>query len=121
MAGEAALRAACSRLLGALAFALATLAGLAGIPTHAECVEASDFIANAAHARDNGMHRAAFIERMQSDFATLRAFPPALRWFARDDADERFLLDAATAVFDHPRAPSQHRAAFLALCLARAA
>ena len=121
MAGEAALRAGGSRFLGALVFSLAAQASQAGIPTPAECVEASDFIANAAHARDNGMQRDAFLGRMQSDFATLRAFPPALRWFARDDVDERFLLDAATAVFDHPRTPSQHRAAFLALCLARAA
>ena len=120
MAGEA-LRAAFSRVLGALVFSLAAQAGQAGIPTPAECVEASDFIANAAHARDNGMKRDAFLERMQSDFATLRAFPPALRWFARDAADERFLINAATTVFDSPLAPSQHRAAFLALCLARAA
>src|SRR5687768_6880794 len=80
----------CNRLLSALAFALVSAAGHAGVPTLAECDEASDFIANAAHARDNGMQRDAFLERMQADFVTPRAFPPALRWFARDDADERF-------------------------------
>jgi len=121
MAGETALRARCRRLVGPLALALVAHAGHAGVPTLAECDEASDFIANAAHARDNGMQRDAFLERMQADFATVRAFPSALRWFARDDADERFLIDAAAAVFDSPRAPSQHRAAFLALCRARAA
>ena len=120
MAGDAAPCAACLRLAGVLAIALAARASHASVPTLADCLEASDFIANAAHARDNGMHREAFLDRMRADFAATRAFPAALRWFTRDGDDEHFLLTAAADVFDRPRAPSQHRTAFLAGCIERA-
>ena len=93
----------------------------AGVPTLAECFEASDFIANAARARDNGMGREAFLARMEADFIVIRAFPPALRWFVRDGDDERFLLDAAARVFDRPRQADGHQSDFLADCLARLA
>ena len=91
----------------------------AGVPTLSDCVEGSDFIANAAHSRDNGMGRDAFVARMQDDFVVIRSFPPALRWFAKDHDDERFLLAAVARVYERPRTPAQHRADFLVTCLER--
>ncbi len=91
----------------------------AGVPTLPDCVEGSDFIANAAHARDNGMLRDTFLARMEEDFVVIRAFPPALRWFVKDRDDERFLLEAVARVYERPRAPAQHRADFFGVCLER--
>jgi len=85
----------------------------------AECLEGSDFIANAARARDNGLARASFLERLDADFMAIRAFPPALRWFAHDADDERFLRGAAQDVFDRPQSPEMHRTDFLRACFAR--
>lgn len=85
----------------------------------ADCFEGSDFIANAAVARENGMSRDAFLDRMEEDFQLIQAFPPALRWFAHDEDDARFLLQSAREVFDAPDAPEGHRAHFLAACFAR--
>ena len=87
--------------------------------TMAECFEGSDFIANAALARENGMSRAAFIGRLEEDLELIRSYPPELRWFAKDREDEAFLHDWARRVFDQPQAPEQHRARFLAACLDR--
>ena len=67
-------------------------------------------------ARDNGMSRAAFLDRLEEDLTMIRAYPPALRWFAKDAADERLLHDAAAEVFDAPRRPDVHRARFLEIC-----
>jgi hypothetical protein len=104
--------------------ALAAMAGCldagASSPSVTECFEGSDFIVNAAHARENGMSRAAFLAQMEEDFMLIQAFPPELRWFAKDADDERLLLDAARDVFDAPAAPEDHRARFLAVCFARA-
>ena len=110
------LAAACVRSLAVTAVASAAHAG---VPTLHDCLEASEFIANAAHARDNGMLRDTFLARMEEDFVVIRAFPPALRWFAKDGDDERFLLDAAARVYDRPQPPAQHHADFLAVCLER--
>ncbi len=85
----------------------------------ADCFEGSDFIAHAALARDNGMSRDAFMGRLEEDLLLIHAFPPALRWFAKDDADEVFLTLAAREVFDTPDTPEGHRARFLASCLGR--
>lgn len=108
------------RIRGAVVVAVWLLAGgaVAGTHTVAECFEGSDFVANAARARDNGMSRAAFLERLEEDLMMIRAYPPALRWFAKDVADERMLHDAAADVFDAPRRPDSHRARFLEICLA---
>lgn len=106
--------------LAVLAGALAVTSAHAGVPSLAECKEGSDFIANAAHARDNGIGRDDFLGRMAGDFEAVRALPVALRWFVKDRDDEHFLLDAAARVFDRPQAPSRHRAEFLDLCLQRA-
>jgi hypothetical protein len=85
----------------------------------ADCFEGSDFIFNAAVARENGMSGDAFLGRMEEDFQLIHAFPPALRWFAHDEEDERFLFQSAREVFDAPDAPEGHRAHFLAACFAR--
>jgi hypothetical protein len=106
--------------LAAVGLAFAANAALAGVPTLVECAEASDFIANAARARDNGIARSAFLARLDDDLIVIRAFPVSLRWFAKDVEDERLLLDAAARVFDRPGAPEAHHADFLASCLERA-
>jgi hypothetical protein len=108
-------RAFAVRSLAVAAAASVALAVQAGVPTLPDCLEGSEFIANAARARDNGMHRDTFLARMEEDFAVIRAF----RWFAKDDDDERFLIDAAARVYDRPQAPAQHHADFLAVCLER--
>jgi len=87
--------------------------------TVGECFEGSDFIANAARARDNGMPRADFLDRMEEDFVLIHAYPPQLRWFVKDEDDERFLREAVREVFDAPDAPDAHRARFLAACFSR--
>ena|SRR5690349_814255 len=108
----------------ALSVALVTLVAGAshassGTSTLGECFEAADFIGNAARSRDNGMSREAFIGRLEDDLVVIRAFPPGMRWFAKDAADERFLLQAAARVYDVPLPPAQHHAEFLAACLER--
>ena len=85
----------------------------------AECFEGSDFIVNAALARENGVSRAAFLGRLEDDLELIQAFPPQLRWFAKDAEDERFLYESARLVFDAPEAPERHRARFLAACFTR--
>ena len=105
-------------LVVAVALGMAS-AAYASTHTVTECFEGSDFIGNAAIARDNGMSRGAFLSRIQDDFALIRAYPPELRWFAKDADDERLLFDAAAEVFDAPRVPDVHRAHFLALCFER--
>lgn len=105
-----------------IAFAAAiacALTAYASSPTVDECYEGSDFIANAALARENGMSREAFLGHMEEDFLLIQAYPPELRWFAKDEDDERFLLAAAREVFDTPDTPEGHRARFLAACFAR--
>ena len=85
-----------------------------------ECFEGSDFIANAALARENGMSRADFLGRLEEDFELIQAYPPQLRWFAKDRDDESFLYESAREVFDVPEPPERHRARFLAACFNRA-
>ena len=34
-----------------------------------ECIEGADFIGNAAYSRDNGMARAAFLDRLEAHLA----------------------------------------------------
>lgn len=96
-------------------------AGTAGEKSLAECVEAGDFIANAARSRDNGMTREDFLARLDEDLAAIRAFPPALRWFAQDDDDERLLKSAARDVFERPLPPERHAGAFLDRCFGHVA
>ncbi|MEP7207813.1 MAG: hypothetical protein ABI920_12810 [Casimicrobiaceae bacterium] len=84
-----------------------------------ECAQAAQFIGNAAKARDLGMSREEFIAHMEADFQVIRAFPPQLRWFAENEQDEEFLLNAARDVFDHPAAPESHARRFVRACLTR--
>ena len=93
---------------------------LAGIPTYEECQQGGEFIRNAALARDAGMTRQAFLERMAQDFVLIRALPQELRWFVKDAADEAFFLAAAAEVFDRPQRPAHHESDFLSACGERA-
>ena len=106
------------RVAGLLA-AWACVSAPASTLSIAECFEGSDFIANAALARENGVSRAVFLGRLEEDLQLIQAFPPELRWFAKDREDGAFLVDWARRVFDQPAAPEQHRARFLAACLDR--
>ena len=108
----------CYQALIAAALA-APMCASASVPTLSDCFEASDFIANAALSRDNGMTRDAFLNRLTGDFAAIRAFPADLRWFVRDEDDERFLENAAEHVFDVPSTPADHRRQFLQACFER--
>ena len=105
----------------ALAVGVHATAARASHPSLTECVEGSDFIGNAALARDSGMSEQQFIDRMRQDFTLIHAFPQELRWFAHDLDDESFLLGAARDVFDRPAPPEEHRRAFLQVCFLRMA
>ena len=89
--------------------------------TAEECAEGADFIRNAAYSRDNGLRADAYLRRMDDDLAMIRAVPPALRWFVRDDDDEALLRQAAVSVFVAPRDPREHHREFLATCRATVA
>lgn len=84
-----------------------------------ECFEAGDFIAHAAEARDNGITKTEFVERLVADVYLIQAFPPELRWFVVDPDDAEFLQSEASRVFDSPRSPEMHRADFLSRCFNR--
>lgn len=96
-------------------------AGHAGRPTMNECFEASDFMRNAALARDAGVRSDVFLGRMEDDFGAMDAFPAELRWFAHDPDDEAFLLAEARAVFERPGPAEAHRTDFLRACVERMA
>src|SRR4051812_13982100 len=107
-------------LAAALLLAGASLfAGGASATDPEECAQAGQFLANAARARDEGMPKDEFLAHMESDFQVIRAFPPEMRWFAETDDDERFLLNAAREVFDHPAAPESHARRFVRASLTR--
>jgi hypothetical protein len=108
----------CRRVAIAALLAAAPMAWC-GSPTVGECLEGADFIANAASARDNGMSREAFLRRLDDDLTLIHVFPPELRWFAKDEDDERLLQMAARQVFDQPESRESHRARFLDACFAR--
>ena len=107
------------RALAAAVAALVAAGAHASVPTMTECLEGSDFIANAAIARDNGIARDAFVERLEADMMLIHAFPPELRWFVKDADDERFLHGQVETVFDAPATPADHRKAFLRACFRR--
>ena len=90
-----------SRSLLFIAFAAGALAPAAAhVPTLQECLEGGDFIAHAAEARDNGMAREEFLERLVADIRLIQAYPPQLRWFVADADDATFLHEEASRVFD---------------------
>jgi hypothetical protein len=107
-------------VLGA-ALLIASGAALAHKPTAAECMEAGDFIRNAALSRDGGATRKFFLDRLQQDYVMIRAFRPELRWFVLDPDDEEFLQAEVLLVFDAPLAGEQHRTDFLERCALRPA
>jgi len=84
-----------------------------------ECLEGGDFISHAAQARDNGMAKSDFIDRLAADVHVIQAFPRELRWFVLDTEDAEFLESEAALVFDLPREPDAHRADFLSRCFDR--
>jgi hypothetical protein len=93
----------------------------AHLPTLQECFEGGDFIAHAAEARDNGMTKEQFLERLVADIRLIQSFPPQLRWFVADADDASFLHEEASRVFDARRSPNAHRAQFLSRCFDRSA
>ena len=103
----------------AIALIIFILNTTAHSPSKEECVEASDFIRNAALSRENGVDRTTFITKIIDDFALIKSFPAELRWFVQDTEDEEFLLKAATEVFEHPTEPNVHQRNFLKACIIR--
>ena len=108
------------RLIAAAALAWSACCA-AQVHSPGECSEGGDFIRNAALSRDGGMTRESFVGRLEGDMQTIRAFPPALRWFVHDADDERFLRIEVEAVFDKPETSEGHRAGFMARCTERSA
>ncbi|MEO8158107.1 MAG: hypothetical protein ABI648_09950 [Betaproteobacteria bacterium] len=84
--------------------------------TPAECNEGGEFIRNAALARDNGVTREFFVNRLTEDLIVIQSFPTELRWFVQDASDEKLLSDAVFKVFDEPMKADQHEAAFIGAC-----
>jgi len=117
-------RAAVSKLFSALLLA-AALSGTTSVDAHPlslqECFEGGDFIAHAAQARENGMTKEAFLNRLVADIRLIQAFPRELRWFVYDPEDAEFLHTESSRVFDERRDPEAHRAQFLARCFERMA
>lgn len=89
--------------------------------TLAECTEGGDFIRNAALARDNGITREFFVNKLVEDLVMIQSFPPHLRWFVQDASDEKLLSEAVSSVFDEPMEADQHRASFVSACMQMAA
>jgi hypothetical protein len=84
-----------------------------------ECFEGGDFVAHAAQARDKGMTKDAFLDKLVADIRLIQTFPVALRWFVADTEDAEFLHAESTRVFDAPQEPEAHRAQFLKHCFDR--
>lgn len=111
-----------SRSVPAALFLLVLLPALclARTPSASECMEAGDFIKNAALARDGGMAEADFISRIRDDIEIIQSFPPHMRWFVQDEEDAAFLIAAATDVFQKPRVAAEHQRDFVKACLVKA-
>ena len=110
------------RCFGALVVGMMAMSPVplsAHVPSLQECFEGGDFIANAAQARENGMPKSVFIDRLVADVYAIQAFPPELRWFVVDPQDAEFLVAEASQVFDRPLPPEEHRADFLSRCFDR--
>jgi hypothetical protein len=103
-----------------LAAAVWTLTAAAQPHSAVDCREGGDFIRNAALSRDAGASREFFVGRLEDDLVAIRAFPQALRWFARTAEDEAFLRTEVHEVFDAPEASELHRDGFLERCARRA-
>lgn len=115
-------------MIRSLPFAIALLvtapAPLAWMPgagahdlTREECTQGGEFIRNAALARDAGITREFFVNRLAEDLVLIRAFPPQLRWFVQDESDEKLLSGAVFEVFDAPRSAFEHETEFIGTCM----
>jgi hypothetical protein len=82
-----------------------------------ECTEGAEFIRNTALARDNGMTREFFVNKLVEDLAMIQSFPPHLRWFVQDSGDEKLLSEAVFKVFDEPVKADQHESSFISACI----
>ena len=89
--------------------------------TSVECSEGGEFIRNAALARDAGITREFFVNKLAEDLMLIQSFPPALRWFVQDAGDEQLLSDAVFRVFDEPMPAEKHEADFVGVCVRTAA
>ena len=85
--------------------------------TLVECNEGGEFIRNAALARDNGMTREFFVDKLTEDLIMIQSFPPQLRWFVQDSGDEKLLSEAVFKVFDEPMTAEQHESSFIGACI----
>ena len=91
--------------------------GMAHALTQAECVEGGEFIHNAALARDGGLTRGFFVDKLAEDLLVIQSYPPQLRWFVQDASDEQLLTEAVHKVFDEPVPPEDHAASFIDACM----
>ncbi len=101
-------------------FALSNIWGIqvmAHSLTLAECTEGGEFIRNAALARDNGVTREFFVNKLVEELAMIQSFPPQLRWFVQDSSDETLLSEAVFKVFDEPMKAEQHESSFISACI----
>lgn len=111
------IRSAVAMAMFAAAASLATPAVQAHALSMEECAEGSDFIRNAALARDDGMPETQFIAQFHADVQALQRLPAELRWFVQDKEDEVFLLSAVQDVFRKPRPATVHQAQFALACV----
>jgi hypothetical protein len=112
------------RIRSVVALAVVAAAGTLVTPAvhaHAlsldECTEGSDFIRNAALARDESMPERQFVAQFQADVQALQRLPAELRWFVQDKDDEAFLLSAVRDVFRKPKPAPVHQAQFAVACV----
>lgn len=96
---------------------LAALAVQAHALSMNECSEGSDYLRNAALARDEGMPEREFVAQFQIDVQALQRLPAELRWFVQDKEDEAFPLSAVQDVFQKPRSAPVHQAQFAVACV----
>lgn len=101
-----------------LALGLTASAGATTPTTRKECLEARDFIENAAQSRDNGYSREFLLRRFEDDVIVLSGMHPEKRWFIRSPDATRFLREALTEVFAKKKKPKDHGTVFLDSCVA---
>jgi hypothetical protein len=111
------IRSAAAMAVLAAAAMLAANAAEAHALSLEECSEGSDFIKNAALARDEGMQERQFVAQFQADVQALQRLPAELRWFVQDKDDEVFLLSAVQEVFRKPKPATVHQAQFALACM----
>lgn len=108
--------AAAGQLLWAVLLLASAMPAFASRHTPAECREGGEFIRNAALSRDNGLPKDAFLNHLIADLSMIRGLPEAMRWFARDEADESLLIRHAERVYDRHMPPKDNEESFLAEC-----